>query len=168
MMDLDIRSRIHRGTRPVPTPLDALLGRIAVERGLITESQLEAALRAQGASPEAQRPLDSILKEQGLLTDHQLGDLSLERDRRMKTMTLYDEMARGELEFGQLLVKHNRATQNQVNKCLEIQQKLAGEGRQPVPRLGELMVSHGYVDERTVQDMLKIQHKPETPPSPTS
>ena len=150
----------------MPTPQEALLGRIAVERGLISEAQLEAALRAQGADPGGLRTLDSILKAQGVLSDRQLGELAEERERRMKTMSAYGEMAREELEFGQLLVKHHRATQNQVNKCLEIQQKLAGQGRQPVPRLGELMVSHGYVDEGTVQEMLKIQHKPETPPPP--
>jgi hypothetical protein len=146
--------------------LDALLGRIAVERGLISEAQLESGLRVLGASPEGSRTLDSILKEQGVLSDRQLEDLAEERDRRMKTMAAYGEMAREELEFGQLLVKHHRATQNQVNKCLEIQQKLAGEGRQPVPKLGELLVSHGFVDAATVRDMLKLQHKNENPPAP--
>jgi hypothetical protein len=62
-----------------------------------------------------------------------------------------------DLEFGQLLVKHNKATQNQVNKCLELQQKLAAEGKNPVPRLGELLVSYGYVDAKTVEEVLQIQ-----------
>ena len=149
----------------MPTPLDALLGRIAVERGLISEAQLESALRIQGAAPEGSRTLDSILKDQGVLSDRQLGELSEERERRMKTMAAYGEMSKEELEFGQLLVKHHRATQNQVNKCLEIQQKLAGEGRQPVPKLGELLVSHGYVDAATVEEMLKLQHKDQNPPA---
>lgn len=66
-------------------------------------------------------------------------------------------MAGSDLEFGQLLVKLNKATQNQVNKCLEIQAKAAAEGKQPVPRLGELLVSHGYVDARTVEETLALQ-----------
>jgi len=63
----------------------------------------------------------------------------------------------GELEFGQILVKLNKATQNQVNKCLELQARIAAEGKNPVPRLGELLVSHGYVDEKTVELALSIQ-----------
>jgi len=62
-----------------------------------------------------------------------------------------------DLEFGQLLVKLNKATQNQVNKCLEIQAKKAAEGKGPVPRLGELLVSHGYVDAVTVAEVLALQ-----------
>ena len=62
-----------------------------------------------------------------------------------------------DLEFGQLLVKLNKATQNQVNKCLEIQAKIAAGGKDPVPRLGELLVSHGYVDARTVDEVLNLQ-----------
>ena len=65
-----------------------------------------------------------------------------------------------ELEIGQLLVKHNRATQNQVNKCLEIQDKLSREGRTPLPRLGELLVSYGYVDAGTIDELLRLQRRP--------
>jgi len=65
-----------------------------------------------------------------------------------------------ELEIGQLLVKHNRATQNQINKCLEIQDKLAREGKTPLPRLGELLVSHGYVDAGTIEELVRLQRRP--------
>jgi hypothetical protein len=68
-------------------------------------------------------------------------------------------MTGSDLEFGQLLVKLNKATQNQVNKCLELQQKMAAEGRDPVPRLGELLVSHGYVDAKTVEEVLNLQKR---------
>ena len=68
-------------------------------------------------------------------------------------------MTGSDLEFGQLLVKLNKATQNQVNKCLEIQQKMAAAGRDPVPRLGELLVSHGYVDAKTVEEVLSLQKR---------
>ena len=77
----------------------------------------------------------------------------------MSTMTEGKQAAGSDLEFGQLLVKLNKATQNQVNKCLELQAKYAAEGKAPVPRLGELLVSHGFVDARTVADVLDLQHK---------
>ena len=72
-------------------------------------------------------------------------------------MTDNKQAAGGDLEFGQLLVKLNKATQNQVNKCLELQAKIAAEGKSPVPRLGELLVSHGFVDAQTVQEVLALQ-----------
>jgi hypothetical protein len=75
----------------------------------------------------------------------------------MSTMTGTKPPAGSDLEFGQLLVKLNKATQNQVNKCLEIQAKIAAGGKSPVPRLGELLVSHGYVDAKTVQEVLDLQ-----------
>ena len=65
----------------------------------------------------------------------------------------------GDLEFGQLLVKLNKATQNQVNKCLELQAKLAAAATGPVPRLGELLVQHGYVDAKTVDEILALQRR---------
>ena len=65
----------------------------------------------------------------------------------------------GDLEFGQLLVKLNKATQNQVNKCLELQAKLKAAGTGPAPRLGELLVQHGYVDARTVDEILALQRR---------
>jgi hypothetical protein len=72
-------------------------------------------------------------------------------------MTDPQPTAAGDLEFGQLLVKLNKATQNQVNKCLELQHKIAADGKGPVPRLGELLVSHGFVDAQTVQEVLALQ-----------
>ena len=64
-----------------------------------------------------------------------------------------------DLEFGQLLVKLNKATQNQVNKCLELQDKMKTAGATPVPRLGELLVQHGYVDAHTVDEILALQRR---------
>ena len=77
--------------------------------------------------------------------------------RRYHPFPMTDAPRGSDLEFGQLLVKLNKATQNQVNKCLEVQEKIAAEGKQPVPRLGELLVSYGYVDARTVQEVLEVQ-----------
>jgi len=36
----------------------------------------------------------------------------------------------------------------QINKCLEIQLKMAEKGVSPIPRLGELLVEHGFVDKK--------------------
>ena len=56
-------------------------------------------------------------------------------------------------------MKDNLATQLQINKCLEIQLKMAEKGTMPIPRVGELLVEHGFVDRKTVADVLKLQSK---------
>ncbi|HEY3227114.1 MAG TPA: hypothetical protein VGK61_09000 [Planctomycetota bacterium] len=139
--------------------MDALLGRIAVDRGLITEAQLAKMLAKAGDGLEGERPLADVLKEMGLVDDRGLAELVDERERRVRAMGPEDVVTQDELEIGQLLVKHNRATQNQINKCLEIQEKLAREGRTPLPRLGELLVNHGYVDARTIDELLRLQRR---------
>jgi len=140
--------------------MDALLGRIAVDRGLITEAQLAQVLAKAGPGPEGERPVADVLKEMGLVDARGLAELVDERDRRMQATGPEDVVTQEELEIGQLLVKHNRATQNQVNKCLEIQDKLSREGRTPLPRLGELLVSYGYVDAGTIDELLRLQRRP--------
>ncbi|HTF57647.1 MAG TPA: hypothetical protein VK661_10475, partial [Planctomycetota bacterium] len=126
----------------------------------ITEAQLAQVLAKAGPGPEGERPVADVLKEMGLVDARGLAELVDERDRRMQATGPEDVVTQEELEIGQLLVKHNRATQNQVNKCLEIQDKLSREGRTPLPRLGELLVSYGYVDAGTIDELLRLQRRP--------
>jgi DNA-directed RNA polymerase subunit RPC12/RpoP len=71
----------------------------------------------------------------------------------------FQQMQKVEYLFGQILVRHSHATQLQVNKCLEIQQKMAEKGTQPLPRLGELLLEHGFIDRKTIAAVLKQQQK---------
>ena len=141
----------------MPTKEDFLLGRIAVERGLIDQAQLDQALKDLASAPGI--TLGTYLLDRKIIVRDKLDEAVQEQLRRLKTITWYEKMAKAELDFGQLLVKFNKATQIQVNKCLEIQQKMAEEGKSPIPRLGELLVEHGYVDAKTVQEILKLQSK---------
>ncbi len=148
---------------------DALLGRIAVERGLITQAQLDECMREQqvlGGDPNQTigrssggRPLGLVMMSKGYIQDKDLITLLEEQNRRLKLMEEYRKMLKVELLFGQHLVKNNKATQIQINKCLEAQQRMVTLGVSPIPRLGELLVEHGYVDKQTVQDILKVQNK---------
>ena len=139
---------------------DALLGRIAVEKGLVTEAQLKDCVREQKAAPRGtEKPLGVVLLARGLIGEKDLEQLLQEQNQRLRALDTYQKMQKVEYLFGQLLVKHNKATQIQVNKCLEIQQRAAEKGVGPVPRLGELLVEHGYVDRQTVADILRMQNK---------
>ena len=159
-------------TDPVGSKKDALLGRIAVDKRLITEEQLtecmqeQVAEAAEGQDPEATlrptksvRPLGVVMLSKGLIKEKDLVDLLEEQNRRLQALKAYQKMQKVEYLFGQLLVKNNQATQLQINKCLVKQQEMAEKGIQPIPRLGELLVEFGFVDKATVANVLKLQNK---------
>lgn len=131
------------------------------------EAKLKACFRAQQVFPSdpnqtlgtsQMRPLMAILMERGVIKEDQVGALLDEQNRRLAIMDRYDQMVKQEMTLGQLLVKNNKVTQLQVNKCVEIQHRLAEQGK-PIPRLGELLVEHGFCDAKTVQEYLHQQHK---------
>ena len=143
-----------------------MLGQIAIEKGLITQQQLGECVREQetsaGQKPGPRtptRPLGVVMLSRGVIDEKDLKTLLDEQDRRMKTIDQHLKNQKVEYLFGQLLVKNNLATQLQINKCLEIQMKLTEKGVQPVPRLGELLVEHGFVDKKTVTEVLRMQDK---------
>jgi predicted RNA-binding Zn-ribbon protein involved in translation (DUF1610 family) len=149
---------------------DLLLGQIAVEKGFLTKAQLAEVMKEQqgGASndpnatvnPSASgRPLGTLLLSKGILKEQDLVALLEEQNRRVEAIRNCQKLQKVEYLFGQLLVKNNLATMLQINKCLEIQLKMAEKGVAPIPRLGELLVEHGFVDKKTVSEVLKMQDK---------
>jgi hypothetical protein len=150
---------------------DLLLGKLAIERGWITYDQLTQCIRQQereaaGEDPEATvgrrssaRGLGVIMASMGLISDVQLLDLYDEQRKRIEVLRSYRLIESGEKMLGQLLVTQNKCTQNQINKCLEHQRRMAEQGVTPVPRLGELLVEHGFVDASTIREVLGRQQK---------
>jgi hypothetical protein len=150
---------------------EAFLAKLALEKGYITPEQLNECVRLQEedkfkGDPNVTRgrrvptrPLGTVLVAKGYLTDERLLELYEEQQRRLESMREYRLIQQGEFLLGQLLVQHNKATQIQVNKCLEHQRRMAEMGTIPVPRLGEIMVDHGFVDGETVARMLELQNK---------
>jgi len=151
---------------------DLLLGQLAIEKGLLTQAQLSEVMKEQQdgkvdpnatVSPtnnnKAGRPLGTLLLSKGLIQEKDLVALLEEQSRRLESVKNVQKMQKVEYLFGQLLVKYNLATMLQINKCLEIQLKMAEKGVTPIPRLGELLVEHGFVDKKTVTDVLKMQDK---------
>ena len=151
---------------------DLLLGQLAIEKGLITAAQLAEVVKEQQdgtkedpnatvspTSARGSRPLGTLLLAKGMIKEQDLVALLEEQSRRLESVKNVQKMQKVEYLFGQLLVKYNLATMLQINKCLEIQLKMAEKGVSPIPRLGELLVDHGFVDKKTVADVLKMQDK---------
>jgi len=150
---------------------DLLLGQLAIEKGLLTQAQLSEVMKDQQdgkvdpnatvspSSDKGGRPLGTLLLSKGLIKEQDMVALLEEQSRRLESVKNVQKMQKVEYLFGQLLVKFNLATMLQINKCLEIQLKMAEKGVTPIPRLGELLVEHGFVDKKTVTDVLKMQDK---------
>ncbi len=135
---------------------DALLGRMAVEKGLISQAQLEASLHEQERTPDT---LGEILVRHGTLKADELRSLLAEQEKRVQALDDFQSLQKVEYLFGQILVRYDFATQLQINKCLEAQQKMAEKGVRPLPRLGELLLEHGFVDPKTISKVLTMQQK---------
>lgn len=149
-----------------PIRKDFQLGRIAVERGWLTSAQLDECLREQQILPNDPnrtlgsagrlRPIGVVMLEKGYLTEKQLLELLEEQGRRQAQA---ENLKKGDYLFGQLLVHLQHATQNQINKCMEIQRQRAIAGKGKVPRLGELLIEHGFVAPEVIQQALRLQDK---------
>jgi hypothetical protein len=149
---------------------DVLLGQLALEKGFITKAQLAEVMKEQAGGgsidpnatvnpSKAPRPLGTLLLSKGYLKENDLVGLLEEQSKRLEAIKNVQKLQKVDYLFGQLLVKHNLATMLQINKCLELQLKMAEKGTTPIPRLGELLVEHGFVDKKTVTDVLKMQDK---------
>jgi Type II secretion system (T2SS), protein E, N-terminal domain len=111
------------------------LGELLMRDGLITDTQLEGALRLQAASP-SYVPIGHILVAHKLIS------------RKTLTMTLrrYRKSAR----LGEVLLKAGHITAEQLEEGLELQ-------RGTPLRLGQMLVRLGWVRETTMRDALCTQ-----------
>ena len=107
------------------------------------------------------RPISVVLLSKGYIQERDLFELLEEQARREGLVDEYRKLRKVDYLFGQILVKDDHATQNQINKCLEKQLDLAKEGVTPIPRLGELLVEYGFVPRDVVSQVLGMQHTDE-------
>jgi len=152
----------------VASKKDELLGRLALERGILTADQVEDCKKGQFSMPadpnqtigrSQLKPLGNVMLEKGLVNAQQLTELMEEQGRRLAVLDVYERMVKAEMQFGQLMVMQNKTTQNQINKCLEMQRRLAEKGTTPVPSLAQLLVEYGFCDQKAIQDILSMHTK---------
>jgi type IV pilus assembly protein PilB len=119
------------------TPAEARLGDLLVKEGLVTESQLAAALEEQlSRTGTGYVPLGQILVSRKLITARQLTLLLERNDKRPR--------------LGEVLVRHGAITQERLDEALK-QQKVR---HRP---LGELLVRSGYITDEALRQALSIQ-----------
>ena len=140
---------------------DGLVGRIALQKGVITEDQLKDCLAHQAALQKAgqKRALGVIMVSRGLLQDADILDLLEDQKRQAAERANYADVRREDFQSGQALLKRGILTTEQLNAALRRQEEAAGRGLLPLPRLGQILIEMGIQDAKVIQETLRIQYK---------
>ncbi len=149
-------------------PDDLWIGQIAIERGLLTEDRLKEMLHELGLPDPPAAGLGDLLVLREVITAAELAEMVRERRGREAAGGAAEDEAVApgmagatspfEYLLGQWLVRHEHATEGQIQECLVGQREAVEAGRTP-PRLGELLVEKGYVPREVVLRALSQQKK---------
>jgi hypothetical protein len=112
-----------------------LLGELLLREGLVTESQLAAALRAQETSPDG-TPVGQLLVEQGALTPAALESVLKRYHKKYR--------------LGDILVETNAITETQLQLAVD-------HHRRTGLRLGDALLQLAFVNEETLKHALCTQ-----------
>ena len=138
------------------THSDFLMGRIALERGMLSVDQLADCLNDQRQAPAA--PLGNILIRKGLVKKRDLDSLVDEHKRRLsEALDLTDPKLEDAL-LGRLLIKQGLVKEAQVYDCLRTMAEI-GEKGEKSPRLGELLVRKGHLTTDAVDRTLFLPRR---------
>lgn len=140
---------------------DGLVGKLALQRGMISAGQLKECLAEQAALQKAghKRPLGVIMVSKGLMQDEDLLDLLEEQKRVLTERSNYAQVRKDDFLFGQILLKQGVATSGEINEALRLQAEAAERGETSVPRLGQILIEMGVTEEKDIQRTLKLQYK---------
>ena len=135
---------------------DLLLGQIALEKGFISQDQLDECLRLQESSPQWKQ-LGMIFLDREFISEEDL-DIVLEIQRKSLEKNIDNtELKLKDVLFGRIVVSHRLATQGQVNECLREQERIERMGM--FLRLGEIMVRKGYLNDEHMKEILTYQNE---------
>jgi len=133
------------------THSDFLIGRIALERGLVSVEQLAECLNDQRTASAS--PLGAIMLRKGLIKQHDLDSLIDEHKRRLADALELSDPKLEDALLGRLLIKQGLVKEAQLYECLRASAEVAEKGEK-APRLGELLVRKGFLTTDAVDRLL--------------
>ncbi|HZE97030.1 MAG TPA: protein kinase [Planctomycetota bacterium] len=137
---------------------DLFLGKKALDRKLISPTQLREAMSEQARSrtPSGSRhvPLGEVFVARSFMSRDQLLAL-LEETARITGGTPQGR----DSVLGRLLIENRTITPEHLQECLGLQDEAIRAGENPGPRLGELLVVKGYATPEAVRLALATQEK---------
>ena len=129
---------------------------------IVTESQLRACVLLQEVdnpdAPGPRRPLGIILMESGYMNSDEFVAVIVEQHRRMGKPVRHSLLSRRDLLFGQIAVRQEFITKEQLNQTLWKQARMVEEGH-PSRRLGLILLDMGWIDPPQIRKVLLIQNK---------
>ena len=136
---------------------EKVFARICLERGWASRSDIAEAVRARTQDPSAAPSLSALLVKRGVLSQEQATTLHTEASDVTRSGA-YAEVREDDTWIGQLLVESGAATHDQVKAALAIQADCASK-KQPVPRLGEILIEKGTLSYAALQEALQRQSR---------
>lgn len=133
---------------------EILFGKLAVEKGFITQEQLDECVEMQRLSGTT-RLLGTILVRRGYLGKPQLREILRIQKRNLERPATHSKEKKRDVGFGFLAVKYGYATQDQVYECVREQAILSRKGL--FFRLGEIFQHKEFLTEEQVEEILELQ-----------
>lgn len=138
-----------------PDP-EILFGRIALMLNYVSPAQLTECVMIQEKSSPVEK-LGKVMIKKGYLNPEQANEILGIQQANLQSPTAHPDQRLEDVIVGRLVVKHNFATEEQVNEALRTQALREQEGI--FYRLGEIMVEKGFMSVADVLSVLKIQNK---------
>lgn len=135
---------------------DVLFGKIAIERGFVTASQLARCISAQ-KTMDTPPAIGELLIQKDFITRQQLSEILDAQRRGLDEMDRIARQKKRDYLFGKIAAREGLATEREVNECVRDQAELEERGK--FVALGELMLESGFLTPRQVQDVLSLQSK---------
>ncbi|MHC5035771.1 MAG: hypothetical protein ACYTHM_00515 [Planctomycetota bacterium] len=139
----------------MPSRSDLLLGQIALDKGFISQDDLDECLRIQETNPEWKQ-LGMILLDKKLISEEDL-EIALEiQKKNLESNIDNTDLKLKDILFGRIVITRRLATQSQVNECLREQERIERMGI--FLRLGEIMIRKGYLSETHSDEIIEYQN----------
>ena len=132
---------------------DRAFGEIALEKGFVTQEQLDRALGIQAKedmSEGGHRPIGRILLNEGLITLRQIGSVL----RLLDKMFEYND----DITFGDIALEKGFITKDQLDKALKIQTyEYSSTGNRRA--IGRILLNEGLITLQQIGEVLKTKDK---------
>lgn len=123
------------------TPADLKQARMLVQRQFATEEQVARCLNELKELPAA-KPLLDLMAERGIFPAARLAEI--------RASLAHQERREEDQALGQRVVARGLASDLQIAECFAIIEDLEKKGAATIPRLGQLLLSKGYVTEEEI------------------
>ncbi|MBX9686714.1 MAG: hypothetical protein K2X27_08430, partial [Candidatus Obscuribacterales bacterium] len=174
--DVDRCLKIQQEVKMPPGGEVALIGKLLVNQGILSEEDLEDALRNQRIARQplakilvsmgacAQRDIDSFAKVSGISFQSEIDDVSL-GNYLLKTDSItkiHLEEAlriqqRGRQVLGEMLVSMGLCSAQDIENVIQFQREVRETHRSGVEKLGSILIHAGKVPPPKVEEAVKLQ-----------